>query len=76
MRSDSRAPLKEKLNKRVILCRPANGTSAFALTAQANPSQNQKSKIFPTHWVTVSNKVLNLTLLSKTICLNEQHNIW
>jgi len=35
--SDSRAPLKEKLNKRVILCRHANGTLAFAPTAQSQP---------------------------------------
>ncbi len=37
-RSDSRAPLKEKSNKRVILELPANGTLAFAPTAQDNPS--------------------------------------
>lgn len=37
-RSDSRAPLKENLNKRVILCQPANGTWAFAPKHKANPS--------------------------------------
>ena len=38
--------------------------------------ENQKSKIFPLYRVTVSNKVLYLTILSKQICLNEWYNVW
>lgn len=38
--------------------------------------KTQRATFLQTHRVTVSIKVLNLTLLSKTFCLNEQRNIW
>jgi len=67
-RSDSQAPLKEKLNKRVILCRPANGTLAFALPiaigTQANPSAKAKEPFLPTHRQTIISETINFRILT------------
>ena len=47
-RSDSRAPLKDNLNKRVILTSPQVAHLALP-HPQADPSQSQKSHFLPTH---------------------------
>jgi hypothetical protein len=49
----SRAPLKNKLNKRVILARRTNGTLAFASKAQANTTGNTQRAFFCQHFITL-----------------------
>jgi hypothetical protein len=45
-RSDSRAPLKNKINKRVILVSRTSDTLAFAPTAQAYTQAKAKEPFF------------------------------
>jgi hypothetical protein len=45
-RSDSRVPVKDKLNKRVILASRTNDTFAFARAHKAYPSAKAKEPFF------------------------------
>lgn len=78
--------IKEKANPshflKFLLASRTNGTtcpdpSGFGFFQHTKPTLRKTKRAKFTHrTVTVSIKTLNLTTLSKTICLNEQRNIW